>query len=223
MKNSKVFEESPILMFCLTFIGGFLNSYSYFTRNGIFVTFHTGNLVRLSLGVIERDWGQFSGALRMIIAGMFGASIAFYLIHKIHLGPSFYRLVLLIEAGVFLLVSFVPADIYPNIISSLLAMVAMFQLTSFRKVTGEVHNTTIMTGNLRTLVSKLTAYIFKPDAESRRALLLYATIFFAFPIGVIVGGYISMALSYRALLICSVIITGLLVYEFSTKDRLPKV
>ena len=44
-------SESLQIMFILTLIGGFLDSYSYVTRGGVFAFAQTGNLVLLSINI----------------------------------------------------------------------------------------------------------------------------------------------------------------------------
>ena len=57
VKKAKV-DESLIFMGLLTFIGGFINAYAFFTRGQAFVSMHTGNMAKIGLSLYQNDFNM---------------------------------------------------------------------------------------------------------------------------------------------------------------------
>ena len=65
MHNKKVLPfEKPLFLSCITFIGGYMNAYTYITRNQILANMHTANISKLG---IKLALGQFKNALSFFI------------------------------------------------------------------------------------------------------------------------------------------------------------
>lgn len=199
-------EDSLAFMRCLTFIGGFLNAYSYFTRGGVFVTFHTGNLVRTGLSIVEKNPTQFWSSLTPIIAGFIGATIALLLKNKIVSENNFHKKIILIEIITLFTIGFMWSGVFNGVINFILSMLAMLQLSSFRKVKGIVHNSTIMTGNLRTTAQYFTLVLVNRDRKSISEFISYFINFLSFPLGVIVGGVLCIFVGNFAVWLCALIL-----------------
>lgn len=195
-------EDSFAFMRSLAFIGGFLNAYSYFTRGGAFVSFHTGNLVRVGLSIVERDIIQFWGSFIPIIAGFLGAAIAILLKNKITVENKFHKRIILTEIISLFIIGFIMSDSLNNVVNFVLSMIAMFQLSSFRKIKGTTHNTTIMTGNLRTLSQFFSVMLMNRDRKSAVEFISYLITFLAFPLGVVIGGVSSLLVGEFAIWLC---------------------
>ncbi len=203
-------EDSAAIMRCLTFVGGYLNAYCYFTRGGAFGTFHTGNLVRTGLAIVEMDMSRFLSAvipiLGAIIGGLLANALKFVVTDKL----TYQRRVIVLQLLTFLFVGFLRSEATDNEVNFVVPMVSMFQLSSFRQVKGRGHNTTIMTGNLRTLTQLFFDMIAKRNSESREEFFAYFITFFSFVIGVISGGFISLAIGESAIWFCVFIMTTVL-------------
>lgn len=199
IKNS---QDSFSFMTSLTFVGGFLNAYSYFTRGGSFVTFHTGNLVRVGLSIVEKNAPQFWNSFIPIIAAFIGVVIATLLNSKITVKSNFYKKIILIEIVILFIIGFVWLDSLNNIVNFILSMTAMLQLSSFRKVKDTTHNTTIMTGNLRTLAQFFSNILINRDKKSIIEFSSYLITFLNFILGVIVGSILSLLAGKFAIWFC---------------------
>lgn len=55
---------------------GFLDSYTYLSRGGVFANAQTGNVILLALNLSERQWHQASGHLWPILAFLVGVVLA---------------------------------------------------------------------------------------------------------------------------------------------------
>lgn len=209
-------EDSFAFMRGLTFIGGFLNAYSYFTRGGVFVTFHTGNLVRVGLSIVEKDVIQLWNSFIPIISAFLGAVMAILLKNKITDEGDFHKKIILTEILSLFIIGFLWSDPLDRIVNFILSFIAMFQLSSFRKIKDKVHNTTIMTGNLRTTAQFLAGMLINRDRKSVIEFITYLFTFLSFLIGVVVGGISSLLVGNFAIWICVFI---LLVLYFNLNKR----
>lgn len=55
---------TPGFGFMLTFVGGYVNAYTYITRNGILANMHTANMSKMGINLAV---GNFKGALSFFI------------------------------------------------------------------------------------------------------------------------------------------------------------
>ena len=91
-----------------------------------------------------------------------------------------------------------------------MAITTMFQLSNFRILNGSVHNTTIETGNLRTVGQYIGEFLWQRDWASLKKALYYFAVFIAFPLGVAAGGWISATIGAYAIWLCCVLLVALL-------------
>lgn len=199
-------EDSLAFMRSLTFIGGFLNAYSFFTRGGAFVSFHTGNLVRIGLAIVLSDKVQLWNSLTPVIGAFIGAVTATIIRNKITKDNLFNKVIVLTEIALMFIVGFIWTNSIDYIINFGLSFITMFQLTSFRKAKSIAHNTSIMTGNLRTLAQLFTNIFFERNKKSLTEFISYSITFFSFIFGVVIGGFSSLYIGKVSIWICSLIL-----------------
>jgi uncharacterized membrane protein YoaK (UPF0700 family) len=203
-------EDSYAFMRSLTFIGGFLNAYSYFTRGGAFVSFHTGNLVRIGLSIVLNDSVQLWNSLTPVIGGFIGVVTATIIRNKINRDDLFNKVIVLTEIITLFIIGCIWSNSIDHIINFTLSFITMFQLSSFRKSKNLAHNTTIMTGNLRTLAQLFTNMFLERNKNSVTEFIAYLITFLSFIFGVIAGGLSSLFIDKAAIWICVLIILLLL-------------
>lgn len=207
-------EERFFFMVLLTFIGGFSNAYSYFTRGGAFVSFHTGNITKVGLSAVLLDSAMFWSAFIPIVGAFLGAIFAQLV--KLRLSrrstPFWQCSALAIELAVFLIVGFVPKSWFNDGVNFVLSFVMMFQLSNFRSIEGSVHNTTIETGNLRSLGQHCGDLIWKRDLQSLKKSVRYFVAVAAFPVGALVGGVLCQWTGIYAIWACCMVL-GFLLYR----------
>lgn len=212
MKEDLKIEERLIFMGILTFVGGFLNAYAFFVRGGAFVSLHTGNMVKVGISIYEKDSMLFYSAIVPIIGCLIGAIIAQLLKNFLKEKKSIeiFKFLIIFEAILLFLVGIVPTTFSNNIVNFVLSIVTTFQLSNFRKYRGAVHNTTIMTGNLRTLGGYIGDILIKKDSKSVKIFFKYLLLISLFPIGATIGGIFSSALNTYSVWICSLVLMFLL-------------
>ena len=75
--NSEIVREERLAAACvLSFVGGFMDVYSYLCRGHVFANAVTGNMVLLGLNVSQGAWGNCGKYLLAIVAygcGIFAA------------------------------------------------------------------------------------------------------------------------------------------------------
>ncbi|MDU7500898.1 MAG: YoaK family protein, partial [Streptococcus thermophilus] len=106
-------SESLQIMFILTLIGGFLDSYSYVTRGGVFAFAQTGNLVLLSINICYGNLDKIVRYIMPIIAFILGTTLVriFEKKHK-YMKIVHWRQVIIVFEGIILaLVGFIPENL----------------------------------------------------------------------------------------------------------------
>lgn len=214
----KKIEEGLIFMGLLTFVGGFINAYSFITRGYAFVSLHTGNMARIGLSICLKDFEMFISAFVPVIGCLVGAILAQIMKHFMKgIGDiKILKNLIWFEVIFLLIIGLIPNSISNNAVNFSLSIITTFQLSNFRKYNGNVHNSTIMTGNLRTFGTYAADLLIKRDSTALKTLLKYSILILAFPIGAALGGIFSTLLSIRSIWICAVLLVYL---GFSLKER----
>jgi uncharacterized membrane protein YoaK (UPF0700 family) len=133
--------------------GGSLDAFIYLNHGHVFAAAMTGNGVLLGVAVLHRDWMQAVRHVLPIMAFCLGVFLSRLLDgslkrHAITVG-------LTCEMVALFLASFLPGGFPDLAFVPLLAIVAAYQVDSFRKADAYSYNSTFMTGNLRTAVDGL--------------------------------------------------------------------
>lgn len=211
MKNIDKFEESLIFMSFLTIVGGFINAYAYFIRGNAFVSLHTGNMVKIGIATYLKDYYLFISAIVPVIGCILGAIFAQFIKYFYKKNANIINIFLGIEIIILFIIGFIPTTFSHNIVNFILSIITTFQLSSFRKYNGNVHNSTIMTGNLRTFGGYLADVFIKNDEKNLEILKKYSILIFSFPFGVILGGFFTSHFHIYSIWICCILLFILLV------------
>lgn len=207
VKKAKV-DESLIFMGLLTFIGGFINAYAFFTRGQAFVSMHTGNMAKIGLSLYQNDFNMLISSIVPITGCLLGAVLAQLLKFSLkeYEVPKLRKALLLAELIVLLGVGFISTSSSNNAVNFLLSVITTFQLSNFRKYNGNVHNSTIATGNLRTLGAHIGDIFIKKDSASVKVASKYFILVFSFPVGIFFGGLLSTLCGIYAIWFCCIIL-----------------
>jgi uncharacterized membrane protein YoaK (UPF0700 family) len=165
---------------------------------------------------IELARGSFNGAWNCflpILACIFGSMASEWVKHHEAKGQDWRVRALLLETTALFVVSFVPASVPDVLLNTTLSFITGFQLCLFRTSRWGAHNTTICTGNLRTVGQFLYGAFHDRTRESWVRLIDYVSLVTAFVLGAAVGVPICLLTgSWAALagcLLCAVL-TGVL-------------
>lgn len=217
--KTKIIEmsESYIVAVMLTITGGYLDSYTYITRDGVFANAQTGNIVLFGINLAN---GLYKTAFRYsipLISFVIGVLISdFFKTHaEKKLNLHWRQFSILLEIIVLLAVGFL-TDPSTNILATILvSFVCSLQVESFRKVHGHPFASTMCTGNLRSGSNNLYKYISTQDKFYLHASLKYLGIIIFFIFGAYIGVKLTTLLFYKSVLLCIIplIIAFLLMFK----------
>lgn len=181
--------------YIMSLLGGFLGAYSYIVRGGIFASAQTGNLIQLSLKMVN---GNFtSWYLHVFPIMMFGCGVIVCEHLKNKVGNKnllhWMECVLLIEGAVLVLIAFIPVgnlNVYANM---LIGFIVGVQTQCVRVIGGVTLMTTMLTGNARTISEHLYYYFNEKekDIQKLRLIIKQFGVIFSFITGVLVGGFLT--------------------------------
>ncbi|MET0388205.1 MAG: YoaK family protein [Polyangiales bacterium] len=201
--------------------GGFLDSYTYLTRHGVFATSQTGNIVLFGIESAQGEWTRAVRHLPPLLAFIAGVLAAETLkrpgVARLVRWPA--RAALVIEIAALLVVGALPESTPDAIVTLTIAFVCSVQVTMFRTLLRWQYNTTMTTGNLRSAAQAVYAALADRDAEAALRARAFTIILAAFTGGAILGGACSTWWGVRAAWVAAAcLVLGLWLF---TADHLP--
>ena len=201
--------EKPLFIMIITFVGGYMNGYTYITRNNILANMHTANMSKLGISIALGEWLEALHYLIPIVTCILGAAFS-KLIETILINFNFkgdWRKVALVFEGIALfLIGLIPSSFPDIIVTNLVSFLMGYQLCLFRNCLGVPFNTTISTGNIRTVGLFLFGALDKESRDSLKKVIIFTILTFSFAVGAIPGTLISLALSIKSVWVCSFIL-----------------
>ena len=201
--------EKPLFIMIITFVGGYMNGYTYITRNNILANMHTANMSKLGINIALGEWLEALHYFIPIITCILGAAFS-KLIETILINFNFKgdwrKFALVLEGIALFLIGLIPSSFPDIIVTNLVSFLMGYQLCLFRNCLGVPFNTTICTGNIRTVGLLLFGALDRESKDSLKKLITFTILTFSFAVGAIPGTLISLALSIRSVWICSFIL-----------------
>ena len=215
-------SEHHILAWVLAIVGGYLDAYSYLCRGGVFANAQTGNLVLLSISLVDKKWMMVLNYLCPILAFVAGVLICEVIkLKKYDLNHFHWRqFIILIEITVIVFAGFIPVGKWDSLVNLMISFVCALQVEAFRKVRGNAFATTMCTGNLRSGTEKLFKSIQNKDKKLMNDSMQYYIVILFFIGGAALGGVLTHILGDIAVSIAAV---GLVIaYLLMTQEYLQK-
>lgn len=210
--------ERLSFLWIITFVGGYMNAYTYVTRNEILANMHTANMSRLGITLARGQWYPaltfFLPILCCILGAAFSEWMKKMIVDRSALRGDWRKYALMLETVILFLVGCIPADAPDMTVTLPVSFFMGFQLCLFRKFIGTAHNTTICTGNLRNVGQLLFAALDERTSASVKKLAMFAALTFSFALGAVPGTWMSDLISIRAVWICSLILVAEIVWCF---------
>jgi len=203
----------------LALVGGFLDAYTYVTRDGVFATAQTGNTV---LFAVRAASTEFSGAIQNVwpfLAFVAGVLVAAHIKKRLNRNR---RVVLLVECIILFIVGLLPES-FPNmVITMTVAFVSSMQIATFNKLGNWSYNSTITTGNLRTAAQAAYGAFANHNPEDTSKFRSFLCIILSFISGALIGTFSSTYLGTTAIWIVSgLLLLTVLLYVKSHKYITP--
>lgn len=196
----KAHESVPFGMLLAT-VGGFLDAYTFISKNGIFATAQTGNIVLLGVYASEGEWGRALSHVPPIVAFIIGVFVAEWIKNKsAHFSVlGWERLVLIFEITVLFIIGLIPHTIPDIVVTVAVSFASSVQVSSFRKLVDSPYNSTISTGNLRSASCAAYTAITQKDYKSAVRAIRYFIIILSFLLGGFLGGLLTVIIGVNAI------------------------
>lgn len=192
----------------LTLAGGFLESYSYLTRGGVFANCQSGNIVLSAMHVFQGNWLQALKYFTSIFAFALGVLLSELIRDRASaLGRvKWQHIALAIEALLIFAVGLMPQGDLDTAATLLIAFVCAIQLCAFRQADAASYATTMCTGNLKSGMLSLYAHIRHSDPAAAAQVKTYFTVILMFMLGAVIGMVCVWLTGARAAWVCSLIL-----------------
>lgn len=205
-------HESLIVGVMLALSGGFLDTYTYTLRGGVFANAQTGNLVLMAVKLADFD---FSAAFYYFIpvTAFFCGVLLTEIIKRRFSGRKFLQwqhMILLLEILLLAIIGFLPLSVSNAVVNVTISFICSVQVQSFRKTKGLPYATTMCTGNLRSAADNFSAFLFNKERESLKKCLRYLIIIGMFCVGAATGALSSRFVGTGSVWSCC----GLLILVF---------
>ena len=194
----------------LASVGGFLEAYTYVTRDGVFANAQTGNIARMGIYLAQGDILKTLRYFIPVVAFMAGVTLSLQLRR---LRKDWERIMLYLMGALLFLVGLIPPEKLSVLATVTISLVCAMQVESFRKFGDNSFASTMCTGNLRIATEHLNRYIETRDRAALRTSLQYYGIDVVFACSVLVGYWVTKALSVRAAW-CPLLVYGALLVLF---------
>ncbi|MBR0528256.1 MAG: DUF1275 domain-containing protein [Ruminococcus sp.] len=205
MSTSRHVAENFKVGALLSFVGGYLDTYTYICRDGVFANAQTGNIVLMGLRLTDGEFREAVHYLIPILSFVIGV-IAVELIKwrfnddpKVH----WHQLTLLVEMAILAVVGFI-TNSRNDLANILVSLTCAMQVEGFRRLNGNAYATTMCTGNLRSGSESLFNFFKSKDSTELRKALSYFCIIGIFIIGAGFGAVITRVIGLKAVFLCIV-------------------
>lgn len=205
MNTSRHVAENFKVGALLSFVGGYLDAYTYICRDGVFANAQTGNIVLMGLRLTDGKFREAVHYLIPILSFVIGV-IAVELIKwrfnddpKVH----WHQLTLLAEMAILAAVGFI-TNSRNDLANILVSLTCAMQVEGFRRLNGNAYATTMCTGNLRSGSESLFNFFKSKDSTELRKALSYFFIIGIFIIGAGFGAVITRVIGLKAVFLCIV-------------------
>lgn len=137
----------------LALTGGSLDAFIYLNHGHVFAAAMTGNSVLLGVAILHHDYAQAG----LHLAPIFGFVLGIFFANLLNSRLKHHAVTigLLCEITALFIASFLPGRFPDFAFVPIIAIVAAYQITSFRTADTYSYNSTFITGNLRTAVDGL--------------------------------------------------------------------
>ena len=188
--------ETIYIASMLSMVCGYVDAYTYITKDGIFAYAQTGNIIFLAMNLAK---GNFYGVIDYLfpilsfICGIWFAQFIKKITNGRHIMEWGY-IILLINTIIFFMVGLFSKN-FPNaLMVSSVSFISAVHMSTFNKVEGLSYVSTLCTGNLRSASEHLFNYFFnknknkkEENIKSGKNGLIYLTVILSFTFGAYLG------------------------------------
>ena len=224
----KDMSESYLVAALLSVTGGFLDAYTFVSRDGVFANAQTGNFARLAIGIANGSWEMAIRYLIPIIFFIIGVSVAIWISRCVPSNGYLHwkQYTIILEIILLMIVSWIPYGKFSNICANILiSFTCAIQAESFRKVLGTPFASTMCTGNLRNATEYINQFFINKEKIFFQKSVQYFGIDILFVLGAVAGTFATTMFQTRATIFCCILlfVVVLLMKRNDTTDSIGNV
>jgi uncharacterized membrane protein YoaK (UPF0700 family) len=216
IKIPSLSSNSVYLGILLAMVGGFLDAYTFISRDGVFANAQTGNMVLFAVKAANGEWKGSALFIPPILAFILGVLVSeiVKIPHVRQILFSYRRSILIFECIVLIFVGLLPRSV-PNIVVTIcIAFVPSLQISTFNKLDKWAYNSTMTTGNLRTATQAVYLAIKERNQEAKKQFKEFFVIILSFLFGALTGIFSTTYIGNTSIWIASgVLVIALFLYH----------
>ena len=217
MKDKVSTTERYHTFVLLMLAGGFMGSYSYYLKGGVFANAETANLLILSLNAASADWSGCARVLVPILTFLFGSFLSEVMIDR--LKKAWPPLLITCEIILLSLLSLLPESTPQTIYHVSIALISSMQFNTFRQARGVALSTLFCTAHLRGFGAGLYHAMKDWDREVLRRALYHIGLILTFVLGAFCCARASRLFGTRTLVLAVIPLVPVLIEILRTSGR----
>ena len=195
----KISRQSKRLALFLTFCAGYVDAYTFIVRGNTLVAGQTGNVVFLSVGLIQQNVSDASAKVMTLLSFMMG--VLLLTIYKEKLRIVKKPILSVIPLAVLsLIIGFVPQTVENIYLVPPLAFCMGLVTTAFGEVSGIAYNNAFMTGNIKRTMLAFGDYFRTKHTPFLREALIFVSLLTSFVLGVVFSAYLTVYYQEKTIL-----------------------
>ena len=195
----KISRQSKRLALFLTFCAGYVDAYTFIVRGNTLVAGQTGNVVFLSVGLIQHNVSDASAKVMTLLSFMMGVFLLTLYKEKLRIVKK--PILSLIPLAVLsLIIGFVPQTVDNIYLVPPLAFCMGLVTTAFGEVSGIAYNNAFMTGNIKRTMLAFGDYLRTKHTPFLREGLIFVSLLSSFVFGVIFSAYMTIYYQEKTIL-----------------------
>lgn len=195
----KISRQSKRLALFLTFCAGYVDAYTFIVRGNTLVAGQTGNVVFLSVGLIQQNVSDASAKVMTLFSFMMGVFLLTLYKEKLRIIKK--PILSLIPLAVLSLITgFVPQTVDNIYLVPPLAFCMGLVTTAFGEVSGIAYNNAFMTGNIKRTMLAFGDYFRTKHTPFLREALIFVSLLTSFVLGVVFSAYLTIYYQEKTIL-----------------------
>lgn len=201
-------------------IGGYLEAYTYVTRDGVFANVQTGNIARTAISFAKGDYRMMARYLVPVLVFVAGVSLSIqlkrFIGRRARPAVSFAQVIVFTEILLVFLVGLIPGNRLDILATTGVSLICAIQVQSFRHFDNNAFSSTMRTGNLRCATENLNRYFATKERNNLYIALKYGGSDAVFAVFAAVGYKVTARFVTLAVWWC-LLPLGILLVVFSTE------
>jgi uncharacterized membrane protein YoaK (UPF0700 family) len=200
----------------LAVVGGFLDAYTFVSRDGVFANAQTGNIVLFAVKAANEEWEAALHYIPPVLAFILGVLVSqiVKIPHVRELLHSYRRSILILECLVLIFVGILPKSVPNLFVTVCIAFVSSLQISTFNKLDKWNYSSTMTTGNLRTATQAAYSAFIENNQEAKKQFKEFLVIILSFLLGALLGTFSTTNIGDKSIWIAAgILVVALILYH----------